>query len=112
MKEICYKFTCIIISLFIISLFCYQIIKSNYDIKLREGVELSSTDTVKMNSVKSDLLLLKTQQANIIKNIQDIKKETDDTTFSMKRDEKKITAAINKTKEDAENAKKGKISPE
>jgi len=66
----------------------------------------------KMNSVKSELLLLKAQQANIIKNIQNVKKETDDTAFIMKRDEKKLQDSINKTKEDAENAKKGNIEPE
>jgi hypothetical protein len=93
-------------------LFCYQIIKSNHDQKIREGVELSPGDMVKMNSVKSDLLLLKAQQANIIKNIQNVKKETDDTIFTMKRDEKKIKTAMDKTRVDAENAKKGKRTAE
>jgi hypothetical protein len=106
MIEICYRLLCIIIILFIISLFCYQIIKSNSTI---ESIELTDLEIAKMGNVETELSQLKKKQANLIQNIYKIKHDTDMTTINLKNDKNKIDAALKKSRKQSEDAMEGKV---
>ena len=106
MIEICYKIFCIVIILFILSLFFYQLMKNNY----KESINLTEDEITKMGKVDTDLIRLKTKQANIIKKINDIKTETKKTKEDMEKSGAKIDAALNISKKKADDAQNGNIS--
>jgi len=110
MIEICYKGLCILIGLFIISMFLYDFLKENsiYTKKIVEGADLSDADVEKMSETAAELERLKLKQSNIIKDINSVKSSTDSMDKKLRDEKGDIDAAMKKTEEQGEEAKSGK----
>ena len=110
MIEICYKGLCILIGLFIISMFLYDFLKENsiYTKKIVEGADLSDADVEKMSETAAELERLKLKQSNIIKDINSVKSSTDSMDKTLRDEKGDIDTAMKKTEEQGEEAKSGK----
>lgn len=110
MIEICYKSLYVILGLFILSLFLYEIIKNNYIYKPKiiEGVEVSDAEIKKMSNVSSELQRMKLAQSNIIKNINSVKTNTNRMKKKLSDKSDEIQKNLKATEKQAEDAKKGK----
>lgn len=110
MIEICYKGLCILIGLFIISMFLYNFLRENnvYKKKIIEGVELTDAEIQKMSDTAAELEKLKIKQANIVKNINTVKTQTVSVDKKLKIDKPEIDRKTQKAEKQAEDAKEGK----
>lgn len=110
MIEICYKGLCILIGLFIISVFLYNFLKENsiYQKKIVEGADLSDADIQKMSDTAAELERLKLKQANIVKDINNVKSQTDAMDRRLINESSDIEEATKKAEEQGEDAKEGK----
>ena len=110
MFDICYKTFCILLGLFIISVFLYNFLRENsiYKKKVIEGADLSDADIQKMSETAAELEQLKLKQANIIKNINSVKSQTSSMDRKLRSEKKDIDAAAKKAENQADDAKEGK----
>lgn len=110
MIEICYKTLCVILGLFILSLFLYQTMKNNniYKVKILEGIDLSEDEISKMTETVGKLEDMKIKQANIINNITSVKTNTAEMKNKLSGINDDIQKNLKKSEKQAEDAKKGK----
>ena len=110
MIEICYKTLCVILGLFILSLFLYETMKNNsiYKGKIIEGVEVHEDELKKMRSVESKLLTMQREQSNIIKEINSVKTNTNRMKKKLSDKNDEIQNNLKAAEKQAEDAKSGK----
>ena len=110
MIEICYKTLCLILGVFILSLFLYETMKKNsiYKVKILEGIDLSDDEISKMTETAGKLEQMKIEQANIISNINNVKNNTNEMRNKLSITDADIQANLKKAEKQADDAKKGK----
>ena len=110
MIESCYKGICILIGLFIISIFLYNFLRENkiYKKNIVEGADLTDADVQKMSETASELERLKLKQSNIVKEINNVKSQTDEMDRTLQNEKNDIEEATKKAEEQSEDAKAGK----
>ena len=110
MIESCYKGICILIGLFIISIFLYNFLRENkiYKKNIVEGADLTDADVQKMSETASELERLKLKQSNIVKEINNVKSQTDAMDRTLQNEKNDIEEATKKAEEQSEDAKAGK----
>ena len=114
MLDISYKCMCISIGLFIVSIFLYDIMKSN-DIsnKIIEGAEggttVSSDQIQKMNETETELSRMKTEQQSYINQITKLKSDIQRVKKKVDGKEAEIDKAINEQKDQANDASSGDV---
>ena len=110
MLEIIYKLFCLAVGVFIITLFLYNHMRENvlFKKKVIEGNELSDSDIQVLSEAKATIVRLKSEQANLLQQIADAQKKCSRATRQLTDKEEEIDDAVNKTENQADDAKSGK----
>lgn len=110
MIEFLYKLFCLAVGVFIITLFLYNHMRENvlFKKKVIEGNELSDSDIKVLSDAKATIVRLKSEQANLLKQINDAQKKCNRATKKLSDEKEEIDEAINKTEKQADEAKQGK----
>ena len=112
MIDFLYKLFCLAVGVFIITLFLYNHMRENvlFKKKVIEGNELSDSDIQVLSDAKGTIARLKSEQATLLKKIQDANTKCDRATNRLTSEKDEIDNAINKTEKQADEAKKGKTT--
>lgn len=108
--EILYKLFYLAVGVFIITLFLYNHMKENVLLKKKivEGNKLSDTDIDTLKEMKGEIAKLKAEQAGLLEDISKANKRCSRATSKLSNESKEIDEAINKTENQADEAKSGK----
>ena len=110
MLDVLYKLFCLAVGVFIITLFLYNHMRENVLLKKKviEGNELTDSDIQVLSDAKATIVRLKSEQANLLQQIADTQKKCSRATQQLSDKEGEIDDAINKTENQADDAKSGK----